>query len=70
MESSENVFLYGVIKSNLIFKFISDMDLFLICYDIKKDQSKGTNYHKIMEYLSTGKVVVSNNVSAYSEREI
>ena len=69
LESSENVFLYGVIKSNLIFKFISDMDLFLICYDIKKDQSKGTNYHKIMEYLSTGKVVVSNNVSAYSERE-
>ena len=35
------------------------------CYDILKDQSKGTNYHKVMEYLSTGKVVVSNNITTY-----
>ncbi len=41
------------------------MDAFLICYDINKDQSKDTNYHKIMEYLSTGKVIISNNVTTY-----
>src|SRR5580698_6197950 len=44
---------------------LHQMDAFIICYDIKKDQSKGTNYHKIMEYLSTGKVIVSNNVTTY-----
>lgn len=45
---------------------IRGMDLFLICYDVRKDQSRGTNYHKIMEYLSTGKVIVSNNVTTYA----
>jgi len=44
------------------------MDVFLICYDIIKDQCKGTNYHKVMEYLSTGKVIVSNNITTYHER--
>lgn len=43
------------------------MDCFLICYDVIKDQSKGTNYHKILEYLATGKVVISNNVSTYNQ---
>jgi hypothetical protein len=42
------------------------MDAFLICYDILKDQCHGTNYHKVMEYLSTGKVIVSNNITTYS----
>jgi hypothetical protein len=44
------------------------MDAFLICYDVQKDQSKGTNYHKIMEYLSTGKVIIANNISAYEDK--
>jgi hypothetical protein len=44
------------------------MDGFLICYDIKKDQSGGTNYHKILEYISTGKVIISNNVTTYASR--
>lgn len=39
----------------------------MITYDILKDQSKGTNYHKVMEYLSTGKNAVSNNISTYSK---
>jgi len=42
------------------------MDLFLICYNPKKSQSSGSNSHKILEYLSTGKVVVSSNFSHYS----
>ena len=41
------------------------MDILIICYDIDKDQSRGTNYHKVMEYLSTGKVIVSNNITTY-----
>ena len=41
------------------------MDAFLICYDVLKDQSKGTNYHKVLEYVSTGKIIVANNISTY-----
>ena len=42
------------------------MDAFLICYDVEKDQSKGTNYHKVMEYLAYGRPIVSNYVSRYA----
>ncbi|MEP6728669.1 MAG: hypothetical protein ABJC98_22790, partial [Bacteroidota bacterium] len=65
LAASPNVILHGAVNSTVLAKDIQRMDGFLICYDIEKDQSKGTNYHKVMEYLSTGKVIISNNISAY-----
>ena len=47
---------------------LNAMDIFLICYDVQKNQSKGTNYHKIMEFFSAGKVIISNNISTYKEQ--
>ena len=41
---------------------------FIICYCIIRDHSKGTNYHKILEYLSTGKIVISNNITVYKDK--
>lgn len=63
---AENVILHGPIHPHKLAQEFRRMDGFLICYDIIKDQSKGTNYHKVMEYLSTGKVVISNNISTYA----
>lgn len=63
-----NVILHGPVPTDRLAKEIRKMDGFLICYDIKKDQSGGTNYHKIMEYISTGKVIISNNVTTYTTR--
>jgi hypothetical protein len=68
LQQAPNVVLHGMVSPSVLATAIQDMDAFLICYDIDKDQSKGTNYHKIMEYLSTGKVIVSNNVSAYKDK--
>jgi glycosyltransferase involved in cell wall biosynthesis len=65
LQKLSNVILHGAVASTELAKAIHRMDAFLICYDIKKDQSKGTNYHKIMEYLSTGKIIISNNVTTY-----
>jgi hypothetical protein len=62
-----NVVLHGVICSKALSDAYGKVDAFLICYDVKKDQSKGTNYHKIMEFISTGKVIISNNVSTYQK---
>jgi glycosyltransferase involved in cell wall biosynthesis len=62
-----NVKLHGAVSSNELMETYKKMDVFINCYDIIKDQSKGTNYHKIMEYISTGKVIVSNNISAYKD---
>jgi len=65
LKSRENIVLCGVKDSDTLAKEMQVMDGFIICYDVDRDQSKGTNYHKILEYLSTGKVLVSNNVSTY-----
>lgn len=63
-----NVLLHGPVSPQVLAHEFTRMDAFLICYDVNKDQSKGTNYHKVMEYLSTGKVIISNNITTYSTR--
>ncbi|MFM9910763.1 MAG: hypothetical protein ACKVOW_15600 [Chitinophagaceae bacterium] len=63
---SSNVLLHGVLDQQKLAKAFAEMDAFLICYDIEKDQSKGTNYHKIMEYLATGRIIISNNITTYA----
>ncbi len=68
LQASSNVVLHGPVPSGRLAKEIHGMDGFLICYDIKKDQSGGTNYHKVMEYMSTGKVIISNNITTYKDR--
>jgi hypothetical protein len=66
LESLPQVKLHGVLKTAELAGQLHSMDILLICYDIEKDQSRGTNYHKVMEYLSTGKVIVSNNITTYA----
>ncbi len=65
----KNVKLYGAVPTKELIRGYTTMHLFLICYNIQKDQSKGTNYHKVMEFLSTGKPVVSNNITAFHETQ-
>ena len=64
----KNVVLHGPVSPVVLAKEFHRMDAFLICYDIKKDQSKGTNYHKVMEYVSTGKITISNNITTYKNQ--
>ncbi len=66
LQQAKNVILHGAVHPKKLAIEFARMDAFLITYDILKDQSSGTNYHKVMEYLSTGKVVVSNNITTYS----
>ena len=61
------VILHGPVTSRELGKGLHRMDAFLICYDVQKDPSKGTNYHKIMEYLSTGKVIIANSITTYNK---
>ena len=69
LQQASNVVLHGPVPSNQLPVVFQAMDAFLICYDVQKDQSKGTNYHKVMEYLSTGKVIISNNITTYSKEK-
>ncbi len=68
LKSLKNVILHGAVNTETLAKEIQRMDAFLICYDVVRDQSKGTNYHKVMEFLSTGKVIISNNISTYKNQ--
>ncbi len=68
LKSYKHIILHGVLKTADLARELNTMDILLICYDIKKDQSRGTNYHKVMEYLSTGKVIVSNNITTYKDQ--
>lgn len=67
LKACSNVVLHGQVPAMQLAKELKKMDCFLIAYDIDKDHSKGTNYHKILEYLATGKVVVSNNITTYQK---
>lgn len=66
LAAMENVIMHGPVDSYILAGGLKRMDCFLICYDIEKDQSKGTNYHKVLEYLAAGKVIVSNNITTYA----
>ena len=65
LQQAKNVVLHGAVHPKQLAIEFQRMDVFLITYDILKDQSSGTNYHKVMEYLSTGNVIVSNNITTY-----
>jgi len=69
LKNRANVSLEGAVTTNELIAGYKDVSVFLICYDINKDQSKGTNYHKIMEFLATGRVIISNNVTSFAGRD-
>lgn len=60
-----NIFFYGPQKTNLLPSLMDEFHLFVICYDTKKFKSHLDNPHKILEYLSTGKVTVCHKIEEY-----
>jgi hypothetical protein len=68
LQSSANVKLMGPTKPDLLADQIQEIDAFIVCYDIDKDLNKGGSSHKIIEYLSTGKVVISSNAPNYADK--
>jgi hypothetical protein len=65
-----NVVMHGPVPFQELAVALKNMDAFLIGYDVRKDQSRGTNYHKVMEYLSIGKVIISNRIQAYQNTDL
>ena len=61
LKKESNCFLLGPKKPAELYSFLSQMDILLICYL----PDSITNPHKTLEYLSTGKVLVSNYMEDY-----
>ena len=62
LRGSPNVVLHGAVTSEKLAKGLKQVDALLIAYNIRNDQ----NHHKVLEYLGTGKVIVSSYMSSYS----
>ena len=65
LRGEPNVRLHGLQSPSGVADGLSRMNILLACYDALKDRNLASNSHKILEYLSTGKPVVSNRVSTY-----
>ncbi len=67
---SNNCIFHGVLGKRELALELNQMEAFLICYDPQKGQSSGSNSHKILEFLSTGRVIFSNYFSYYDNTDL
>jgi glycosyltransferase involved in cell wall biosynthesis len=65
LRSQPNVTLYGTVGQTELAAAYNQVDLFLLSYAADPRESDRSNSHKILEYLSTGRVVVSSRILAY-----
>jgi glycosyltransferase involved in cell wall biosynthesis len=71
LETQPNVELKGVVNTNELQIQMKEADLFWLCWKIDVNQLwDGSNSHKILEYLSTGKPVVAHHVSMYQNTNL
>jgi glycosyltransferase involved in cell wall biosynthesis len=61
LKTTPNVIMHGAVKPHTLAEGLKRMDALLIAYRIKDDQ----NHHKVLEYLGTGKVIISSYMSSY-----
>lgn len=64
-----NVTFHGPVASNELIRRISGMDVFLLAYQSLPGFYDSSNSHKILEYLATGKVVVTTYIDQYAGPE-
>ena len=66
LKKQPNVILKGAVNTEQLAFEILDIDAFWICWKTKVHNIwDGSNSHKILEYLSTGRPVISHYISAY-----
>jgi len=70
LKNIRNVILHGVVSPDTLSWELRRMDAFLICYDVEKDQSKATNYHKVTEFMAYNKPIFSNYFSHENSKKI
>jgi len=70
LQLQQHVFLHGVISQEALAENLFKMDAFLFIYSPGKDINKASNAHKLLEYISTGKTVISTSVSNYTGTDL
>lgn len=65
-----NTSFVGPKTTEEILEMSRDIDIWFMAYDRARDIDGGTNPHKLLEYLATGKVVVTNWVESYCDSDL
>lgn len=68
LQAQPNVILHGAVPQQQLAAALQEMDAFILAYSIKNDVNQGSNSHKILEYLSTGRVVISSKITTYEQQ--
>lgn len=64
----ENVTWYGWQDPQVVYRYLSVMDIGMVLYRTEMDPEQISNSHKILEYLHSGAVVASSFLSDYRQR--
>jgi hypothetical protein len=64
--NADNVILHGPVNQSQLSIGLNSMDLLIIAYNISDDQ----NHHKVNEYLTTGKIIISTYMSSFSGTDL
>lgn len=67
LQQRKNVKLTGKISISILPSYMRYFDMFLTTYKTINNKILTSNSHKILEYLSTGKIIISNFFSYYEK---
>ena len=70
LTQSSNVTLHGPLSTAQLAQEYLSMDIFILCYQPDYKNYHGENSHKVLEYLSTGKTLVTTYLSIYETSEL
>ncbi len=66
--SKHNCVLHGQVEAKKLPEYLANFDLFLMCYTSDQNPSAMANPHKLLEFLATGRVVVSHYIDEYKDK--
>ncbi|MBU88326.1 MAG: glycosyl transferase family 1 [Chloroflexi bacterium] len=69
LKNLNNTYLIGSVASADLPSYLEKFDLFLMCYTGDYNITEMANPHKILEFLSTGKVVVTHYIDEYKNHD-
>jgi hypothetical protein len=70
LTSCSNVVLHGFQQPTELAFALDQMDVLLLCYKPDNKDYFGENTHKMIEYLSVGKAIVSTHITLYKDSEL
>jgi glycosyltransferase involved in cell wall biosynthesis len=70
LNGQRNVFLHGVVSQQELAERLFEMDAFLFIYSPRTEMNGASNSHKLLEYMSTGKVIIATHVSSYAGTDL